>query len=241
MKRSPSSSLSSGPRDAKIPLLIIIWLVRESIHQLFSLILCKFRLQSLWRQKFQVMLKKKPWVMGENFNDDFSWNFRITSSVITWEETRILLFRHMFSLLFIMKCPGQRNLVIISQYSKWISNCSQRYMYAWTRVCVLVAQSCLTLCDLMEYLSMLLSNPLSGPPSMGFPRQEYWSELPFPSPEGLPDPGIEPGSPVLQADSLPLHHQEAHDYLDVCVNIQYFGHLMWTANLLEKTLMLGKT
>ena len=36
---------------------------------------------------------------------------------------------------------------------------------------------------------------------MGFPRQEYWSGLPFPSPEDLPDPGIEPGSPALQADS----------------------------------------
>ena len=40
-------------------------------------------------------------------------------------------------------------------------------------------------------------------PSMGFSRQEYWSGLPFPSPEGLPDPGIEPGSPALQADALP--------------------------------------
>ena len=38
---------------------------------------------------------------------------------------------------------------------------------------------------------------------MGFPRQEYWSELPFPSPGNLPDPGIEPQSPGLQADSLP--------------------------------------
>ena len=41
-----------------------------------------------------------------------------------------------------------------------------------------------------------------APPSMGFSKQEYWSGLPFPSPEGLLDPGIEPGSPVLQADSL---------------------------------------
>ena len=38
---------------------------------------------------------------------------------------------------------------------------------------------------------------------MGFPRQEYWSGLPFPSPGDLPDPGIKPGSPALQADSLP--------------------------------------
>ena len=48
-----------------------------------------------------------------------------------------------------------------------------------------------------------------APLSMGFSRQEYWSGLPFPS---LPDPGIEPRSPALQADSLPtelqgkLHH-----------------------------------
>ena len=38
---------------------------------------------------------------------------------------------------------------------------------------------------------------------MGFPRQEYWSGLPFPPPENLPDPGIEPRSPAFQADSLP--------------------------------------
>ena len=36
-----------------------------------------------------------------------------------------------------------------------------------------------------------------APPSMGFSIQEYWSELPFPSPEDLPDPEIEPGSPTL--------------------------------------------
>ena len=38
---------------------------------------------------------------------------------------------------------------------------------------------------------------------MGFSGQEYWSGLPFPSPGDLPDPGIEPRSPALQADSLP--------------------------------------
>ena len=37
---------------------------------------------------------------------------------------------------------------------------------------------------------------------MGFSRQEYWSGLPFPSPGDLPDPGIEPSSPALQADAL---------------------------------------
>ena len=43
--------------------------------------------------------------------------------------------------------------------------------------------------------------------SMGFSRQKYWSWLPFPSPGDLLDPGIEPGSPILQADSLPYELQ----------------------------------
>ena len=42
-----------------------------------------------------------------------------------------------------------------------------------------------------------------APPSLEFPRQEDWSGLPFLSPGDLPDPGIEPGSPTLQADTLP--------------------------------------
>ena len=42
-----------------------------------------------------------------------------------------------------------------------------------------------------------------APPSMGFSRQECWSGLPFPTRGNLPDPGIEPWSPVLQADALP--------------------------------------
>ena len=41
-----------------------------------------------------------------------------------------------------------------------------------------------------------------APLSMGFSRQEYWSGLPFPSPEDRPDPGIEPRSPALEADAL---------------------------------------
>ena len=42
-----------------------------------------------------------------------------------------------------------------------------------------------------------------GPPSMEFSRQEYWDGLPYPSPGDLPDPGIEPWYPALQADALP--------------------------------------
>ena len=56
-----------------------------------------------------------------------------------------------------------------------------------------VAQSCQTLFDPWTVACWV-------PSSMGFSRQEYWSGLPFPSPVNLPDPGIKPGSPTLQAD-----------------------------------------
>ena len=46
-----------------------------------------------------------------------------------------------------------------------------------------------------------------APPSMGFPRQEYRSGQPFPSPGDLPNPGTKPTSPAWQADSLPLRHK----------------------------------
>ena len=60
-----------------------------------------------------------------------------------------------------------------------------------------VAQSCPTLCDPGTVAHQ-------APPSMGFTRQEYLSGLPFPSPGDLPDLGIEPRSPTLYTDALPL-------------------------------------
>ena len=56
-----------------------------------------------------------------------------------------------------------------------------------------------------------------GPLSMGFSRQEYWSGLPFLSPEDLPDPGIEPRSPTLQADSLLSELQGSQFDRFVCI------------------------
>ena len=50
-------------------------------------------------------------------------------------------------------------------------------------------------------------DPMDGSPIgsafLGFPQKEYWSGLPFPSPRDLPNPGIEPGSPSLPANTLP--------------------------------------
>ena len=56
-----------------------------------------------------------------------------------------------------------------------------------------------------------------APLSMGFPRQEYWSGLPFPSPGDLPKQGIKPGSPALQGDSLPTEPQGKLQHIHYCI------------------------
>ena len=59
------------------------------------------------------------------------------------------------------------------------------------------------------------------PLSMKFSRQEYWSGLPFPSPGDLPDPGIEPRFPALQADSLLSEPPGKIERLEIMYN--YYG------------------
>ena len=76
---------------------------------------------------------------------------------------------------------------------EWVA-ISVSIIYICAMLC-LVAQSCLTLCDLW---AVAHQTPLS----IEFSRQEYWSGLPFPTPEDLPDPGLEPRSPALQANSV---------------------------------------
>ena len=80
-----------------------------------------------------------------------------------------------------------------------------------------VTQSCPTLCDPIQ--------------SMEFSRPEYWSGEPFPSPGDLPNPGNEPRSPTLQADSLPAEPQGkpkntgggSLSLLKVMLNITFLG------------------
>ena len=62
---------------------------------------------------------------------------------------------------------------------------------------------------------------LQAPLSMGFPRQEYWSGLPFPPPGDLPNPAIKPTcplGPILQADSLPLSYWR-NSYICIYIHI----------------------
>ena len=94
-------------------------------------------------------------------------------------------------------------ILILGRYNSFLIFChlerqkqSDIYMYWIVSEKSEVAQSC-----------PLFVTPWTvayqAPPSMRFSRQECWSGLPFPSPGDLPDPGIEPGSPALQADALP--------------------------------------
>ena len=75
---------------------------------------------------------------------------------------------------------------------------------------------------LVAKLCLALATPWTvacqAPLSLGFSRQEYWSGLPFPSLGDLTNPGIEPGSSELQADSLPTELQRK----PVCVYIPHF-------------------
>ena len=73
-------------------------------------------------------------------------------------------------------------------------------------ICVLVCvcmHSCASSCSCAQIFLTSWIVCYQASLSMGFSRQEYWSGLPFASPGDLPDPGIEPCSPILQADSLP--------------------------------------
>ena len=81
---------------------------------------------------------------------------------------------------------------------------------------------------------------------MGFLRQEYWSGLLFPSPEDLPDPGIEPGSPMLQTDSLPTEPLGKPIYLSDQISHSVVSdslrpHGLYPTGLLHPWNFLGKS
>ena len=81
----------------------------------------------------------------------------------------------------------------------WLCNHIEMYLSV-NQICTSCVQrhfSCVWL------FATLWTVALQAPLSKGFFRQEYWSGLPFPFPEYLPNPGIKPGSPPLQAVSLP--------------------------------------
>ena len=110
-------------------------------------------------------------------------------------------------------------LILFIHFLLWVCNL---VLFRWLENVHLVPdyaqslQSCPTLCEPMYCIAH------QAPLSMGFPRQEYWSGLPYPPPEDLPNTGMElksSVSPALQADSLWLSHWESpvHVYCCCCV------------------------
>ena len=97
---------------------------------------------------------------------------------------------HVLSLMWNLK--KQMNLFTKQIYRYWIEN--KQNGYGWGGG---VSSS------IMSNSATPWTVACQAPLPKGFPRQEEWIGLPFPSPGGFPDPGIEPRPPALQADSLP--------------------------------------
>ena len=89
-------------------------------------------------------------------------------------------------------------------------------------MCVLVTQSCLTLCNSMDY-------SLPGFSVHGFSRQEYWSGLPCPPPGDLPNLETEPRYATLWVDSLLSEPPGKTQYSKICLILYFLKiFLMWT-------------
>ena len=95
---------------------------------------------------------------------------------------------HIYS-CYLLKSYIFNKVLLLTQFT------AVSYLYPVSLCCVLVTQLCPNLCNPMTVAHQ-------APPPMGFLRQEYWSGLPFLSPRDLPNLGIEPWSPELQAYSL---------------------------------------
>ena len=128
--------------------------------------------------------------------------FAIFSICICWEGDPLFFFWEKFTWPFTNLyssthvlywiCWVAQEIPLEFLLQKWYNYLGDLTSIKWSEV----AQSCLTLCDPVDTVSC------QAPLSMGFSRQEHWNGLPFPSSGDLPDTGIEPGSPALQADAL---------------------------------------
>ena len=93
--------------------------------------------------------------------------------------------------------------------------------HAGMPVCIYVRHEVKSL-SRVQLFATLWTVAYQASPSMGFSKQEYWSGLLCPLSGDLPDPGIEPMSPALQSDSLPLSHWGSPCVsVYVCCNVKY--------------------
>ena len=108
----------------------------------------------------------------------FCFTFYISYSVLPFHLVYVFQFLHLFFFMFSQALIKYSRNAFVYIYIVNLLSRVRLFVIPWT----------------VAY---------QAPLSMEFSRQEYWSGLPFPSPEDLPDPGIKPRSPTLQADTLP--------------------------------------
>jgi len=129
-----------------------------------------------WYQA-QIQIAAEEWITAQSLK---MWEYKATEKYI---------------LCFPNSCYPELFLPSSCSTSSWASKATDMFCAC------LVSQLCLTLCNLMDCSPWTVAP--QAPLSMGFSRQQDWSGLPCPPPGDLLNPGIEPRSPTLQADSLP--------------------------------------
>ena len=99
-------------------------------------------------------------------------------------------------------CPTLSNPMDDSLPGSSVHGIFQARVLEWGAIACSDSKSLVKSLSRVLLFATLQTVACQAPPSMGFSRQEYWSGLPFPSPEDLPHPGIELRSPALGADAL---------------------------------------
>ena len=137
------------------------------------------------------MSLKSPALAGRFFTISATWEAHVHLLLLFISLISQTLFMRLFSLRVIYRNKILLSVVIDKSQLFSIVRGTEKRKWRWSRS--VVSDS---------LWSRGLNVAHQAPPSIGFSRQEYWSGLPFPSPEDLPNPGIEPGSPALQEDAL---------------------------------------
>ena len=138
---------------------------------------------------------------------------RILKLSLPWPNVLLLIFVCMF-FNFLAALSGMWNLSSLTRDQTCVL-CNGKWKWKWSRVQLFSTPWTIT------YQALL---------SMGSSRQEYWSGLPFPSPGDILDPSSKPGSPTLQADTLPSEPPGKPE-----MKVQSLNH--WTTSELSLVLL----
>ena len=125
------------------------------------------------------------------------------------------------------KCLGHRGGALLNRISALWRDSRER-------LCSLHHMCVACVCQSFSHMQLLVTPQTvacQAPLSMGFSRQEHWSGLQCPSPEDLPNPGIERGFPTLQADSLPSEPPQDPGHRASCAHAWWGSRCSQTPDL----------